>query len=390
MAISIYRRHNAECPFTKRTEMKCSCPIWGLGHVNGKRFRDQSLHTRMIGEANRQIERLMQDPSKINEPKTPVISITKAVEKYLTHCRAENNNADSTMKSYSKTMQHFSEFLCLERIDTVDQITTQSIRDYLATRIDCTTDKTRRKELEHIRFFLWFCVSQEWINANPAAARGEGKKAIKIKVKPGGTFQPLDDEDIDLLLRAADTITNNNPKWIDRARLRARAMILTLCHTGMRISDVASLRRDEVRQSGEIRNHVMIKTKNLLFTHLVANALEALMALPVESEYFFWSGPGESKLSTCTGTMRRTLYSLGKRTGIKVHPHRFRETFALKVMDEAEDIRVLQQLLGHQRITSTEQYLHPSQRQRDHLKATLGKLKFGKVIEIPKRGKKSA
>jgi site-specific recombinase XerD len=260
------------------------------------------------------------------------------------------------------------------------------VRDYLATRAEYTP-KTRRKELEHIRFLLWFCVSQEWVDTNVAAARGEGKRAIRVKVPQGGSYQPIDDEQIGLLLHAADTITNNNPKWVRRARLRARAAILVMCFTGLRISDVATLRRDEVRPDGTVKDHVLVKTRRLHWTNLGEAALRALLALPVEGEYFFWSGPKESKLSTATGSLRRTLYSLRDRTGVAVHPHRFRNSFALKILDTTNDVRTLQQLLGHASLKSTEAYLHNSTKQDAHLTNTLAKIQYGNVIEMKRREK---
>lgn len=386
--VELYRRHNPKkCKFTKRTETKCSCPIWAFGYLNGKRFDDQSLKTRMWGEANRLVARWEGDPEKEEKDRREAVSIETAVEKYLTHCKVENGNVDPTLRSYRKTLAHFQAFLKQLHIKTVADITTQAVRDYLATRADYTP-KTRRKELEHVRFMLWFCVSQGWIDRNPASARGEGKP-IRVKVPKGGSYQPINDEEIGLLLRAAATITNNNPKWIHRARLRAKAMILVMCYTGLRVSDVATLRRDEVRPDGNVRDHVLVKTKRLHWTNLGEDALRALLALPIEGEYFFWSGPAESKLSTATGSLRRTLYSLRDRTGIQVHPHRFRNTFSLKVLDQTNDVRTLQQLLGHASLRSTEAYLHNSTKQDEHLTGTLAKIRYN-VIEMPKGKRKTA
>jgi site-specific recombinase XerD len=267
-------------------------------------------------------------------------------------------------------------------------VNTQTIRDFLSTRAEYTP-KTRRKELEHVRFLLWFCVSQGWIENNPASGHGEGKsKAIRIKVPKGGSYQPFTEEEVERLLQAAETINNNNKRWINRARLRARAMILVMCYSGLRISDVATLRRDEVQPTGLMKDHMLVKTKVLHWTRFGEDTLRALLALPVESEYFFWSGPKESKMTTCCGTMRRTLSSIGKRTSIAVHPHRFRNTFSLRVMDETNDIRTLQQLLGHQNLSSTQAYLHNSTKQDQHLHDTLAKIQpGGKVIQMPSKSK---
>jgi integrase len=116
------------------------------------------------------------------------------------------------------------------------------------------------------------------------------------------------------------------------------------------------------------------------------------MALPVEGEYFFWSGPEKSKLSTATGSARRTLYSLQRVTGISVHPHRFRDTFAKKVLEETGDIRVLQHLLGHASLQTTETaYRHLGPKHQERLEDALSKVEYakrdgttGQVIAFPK------
>jgi site-specific recombinase XerD len=284
------------------------------------------------------------------EPKSPSIGVAEAVEKYLRHCQVKNNVAASTLTSYRVTLEHFLNFLKGRKDQSVATITAQTIRDFLATRAHCTP-RTRRKELEHLRFLLWFCVDNDWIAKNPAAAKGS--RGVRVKVPKGGATMALADEEIDTLLQAADEIDNSNKRWIARARLRAKALILTLAYTGLRIGDVISMLRRDVKRDGSIELEI-VKTKQQLTLVLNPQVLAALNALPKESLYFFWSGPSESKLTTATGSARRTLAALGKKTGISVHPYRFRDSFAQKVLEATGDIRALQFALGHLSIRTTE------------------------------------
>lgn len=304
-------------------------------------------------------------------------SITDAIAGYLAHCKTENNIQDSTHTSYSKTLQHFAEYLRDQAVERIGDVEITHIRFFLSERQAAReeagltyTPRTRRKELEHIRFLINYSIENEWIAKNPA-------KKVKVKVPKGGGTKPLTDEEINTLLAACRKITNHNKRWIERARLRSEALILGMCYTGFRISDMMTLKRSEVRRNGDVNNHIMVKTQELVFTTFGEQALRALLALPLEGgEYFFWNGV--SKLSTATGSCRRTLYSLQRMTGISVHPRRFRATFARKVLDETGDIRVLQHLLGHMSVRTTEDaYSYLGKKHEVRLKDALAKVSYG-------------
>jgi integrase/recombinase XerD len=324
----------------------------------------------MWGEAEREIELWQHHPDRREETAVRSIPLEGTMAKFLISCRAERNIQDSTYVSYKNTLEHLTRFMLDKGITRIDEIKVDDIRRFIALRGDYST-RTRRKELEHVRSLFNFCVENQWIAVNPA-------KPVKIKIPKGGATLPLTDEEINTLL-TCDFIDNPNQKFVAHARLRSKALILGMCYTGFRISDMISLKRSELQRNGEVNDHVMVKTKNLVFTRFGELALKALLALPVESQYFLWSGPQQSKLTTATGSARRTLYSLQRTTGIDVHPRRFRATFAKKVLDETGDIRVLQFLLGHSSVNTTEQsyaYLGPKHKVR--LGEALAKVEFGK------------
>jgi site-specific recombinase XerD len=325
----------------------------------------------MWGEAEKRIEAWVPEKREAakQEAEKQTIPLDTTIEKYLVSCRAERNVREATFRSYKKTLEHLAKFLASVKIAQIKDVEPTHIREFMATRAEYTP-RTRRKELEHIRFLFNYAIENQWIAVNPA-------KPVKIKIPKGGTTLPLSDDEIYRLLEAAEKINNNNQRFVLRARLRAKAMILLMCYTGMRISDTMSLKREDVALDGTIEDHVIVKTKSLLFTNTGELALRALSALPVENEYYFWSGPSESNLTTATGSARRTLYSLSRKTGIDVHPHRFRETFAKKILEETGDIRILQHLLGHASVKTTEtSYAHLGEQHKNRLIAALGKVSY--------------
>jgi integrase/recombinase XerD len=366
--LTLYRRHSVgKCKFTERTEKRCACPIWVTGTVAGKPVKRQALKTRMWGEAEREIELWQHHPTKREEKAVRSIPLEGTIAKYLTSCKAEKNIQDSTFASYKNTLEHLTKFMLAKGITRLSEIKVEHIREFVAERSE-NKPRTRRKELEHVRFLFNYCVENQWIGLNPA-------KAVKIKVPKGGTTMPFTDPEISTLLSACDKIDNPNKKFVLRARLRAKALILGMCYTGLRISDMITLKRLEVKQDGEVKDHVIIKTKRVLWTQFGELALAALLAVPLEGEYFFWSG--KSKLTTATGSARRTFYSLQRATGIKIHPHRFRDTFALKVLEERGDIRELQFLLGHSSVKTTEEYYaHLGTKHQERLRTALSSISY--------------
>jgi integrase len=188
------------------------------------------------------------------------------------------------------------------------------------------------------------------------------------------------------LLDAAGAIEAGPRRGAEAADLRkiARALIAALLYTGLRISDVAMLRRDAITRSGHIslqiiKTDIPIKIKLHLRAHA---ALEALPLMADSAEYFFYR-KGESR-ATCISRLRNQITRLGKATGIHAHPHKFRDTFATALLDQGVDIRVVQKLLGHRSIKTTElHYAHHSQAQQAKLDAASAALNFESVTGGP-------
>jgi len=134
--------------------------------------------------------------------------------------------------------------------------------------------------------------------------------------------------------------------------------VLLLLYRGLTISDAVKLLRSAVHlTTGQLLIRVM-KTKVPLYVRLPQVALDALKSLPVESVYFFWSG--KSLLSTAVGSARRTIACVLKLAGVSDgHPHRFRDTFSVTLLQNGADLRTVQLLLGHTSIKTTEKHYAP-------------------------------
>lgn len=87
---------------------------------------------------------------------------------------------------------------------------------------------------------------------------------------------------------------------------------------------------------------------------------------------------GESKLATAVGNARRSISRAMAVAGVKGHPHRFRDTFSVSLLEKGEDLRTVQLLLGHTSIKTTEKHYAPFVRSFQRiLDAATAKLDFG-------------
>jgi integrase/recombinase XerD len=335
--LSAYRRHLKTCPHADkgRDYTLCQCPIHAYGWLNGAIYQ-RSLHTTDAATANRRMDALLANPDDPGIlPAAKALTVSAAVEAYLSDCSARKL-ARSTLRSYTDVLRAFAKHAGNRGISQVDATLVRSFR---AGR-DVTV-RTQRKEIEHLRAFCAFCLSNRWIAENPA------KKIKPPRVEDLATL-PFSEEEVQQLLSACDRLRSDQK--------RARALLLTLLYSGLRVGDVAQLRRARLEKSG----HLVLRTEKtgapvkVLLHEDARTALRALPAPGGNPAHFFWTGKG--KTSSIVGSLRRTVDTVGKIAGIHAHPHRFRDTFAVELLTHGADIFTVQRLLGHESVKTTQKH----------------------------------
>lgn len=345
MPLDLYRRHTKTCKYASRGQhfTGCACPIWVYGYIDGRRVR-KGLGLRDWNRAVKRAERWEEKPKEVYAASTCVQTCTKA---YLVDCEARHL-AHSTVKSYRKVLDHLATFCTNRGIADVSAIDLDVLTDFRNWRN--VAKSTQGKERECLRTFCRFCVRRKWMAENFAAD-------LDVPEDDDPPTLPFEPFEVEAILGAIDKMRNFYVASVQRSKLRARALVYLLLYSGLRISDAVKLKRAALDpKTGQLMLRQM-KTRRMLYVRLHAEATMALGALPSESEYFFWSGRG--KLSSAVGSARRTIECLMRLAGIKGHPHRFRDTFAVELLKAGEDIRTVQLLLGHKSIKTTEKHYAP-------------------------------
>lgn len=368
--MTAYRRHLKRCAFRKKGQnyTLCDCPVWCYGRVGVGAPIRRSLGTQNWNEA---IRRLMAIEVGEFTPESQGCSVTEAAASYLADCEARNVRA-STVTSYRRTLGTFPDML-------LSHVAAAHVSAWRAERR--VAPGTQRKELEHLRFFFRWCCTRKLIGENPAT----GVKPPRVDQAP---TLPYSQDEIEKLLAACDAIASDNPTDTGYIRRRARCFVLLLLYSGLRRSDAAVLPRSALGQENRLTLRTE-KTGVRLQVQLPEAVADELSRLPADNtEFFFWSG--RSKPATVTGNLWRTIQRLGKLAGIHATPHRFRDTFACRLLENGADIRTVQKLLGHTSVRTTEKHYAPwvesHQKLLDAAAATLDFLPKAGPVGLRKRG----
>lgn len=219
------------------------------------------------------------------------------------------------------------------------QIDVGAVREYRATWNDGPNYAT--KNLERMRAFFRFCEQARWIDRNPAVS----VKAPKVKAAP---TLPFSAEEMKRILDACERYPGNAD--------RMKAFVLTMRHSGLRIGDTIALTRDRLK--GNKLFLYTQKTGTPVYVPLPPAAVEALGKLNGDGEYFFTTG--KAKPQTARANWSRYLDTVFELAKVKdAHSHRFRDTFAVSLLESGVSIENVSVLLGHSSVRITERHYKP-------------------------------
>ncbi len=360
--LTMWRRHLKKCPHRRkgRAFVKCSCPIWADGELDGKRYR-RALDTRDWGRALRKLADL-EAGLGAGEPEQKRKPIAEAIASFHD---ATQDVAASTKRSYTRILRFLEKFTTGRGLKTVDQIDLEALNAYRSFRP--ISSLTWSKELQVLRHFFRFCVDCEWIEKNPAKLVTSPRN-----IKPAER-EPYQVNEIAKIIAACDTFGKYPCE-----RLRARAAVLLLRYTALRISDVAMLAKDRVR-NGEIflrteKNGKPVK----LPVHPDLQAALDILPIPRGADgpdcpYFFWSGHGSMR--SVVRDVTRTVAAVYKASKVPgACSHRFRHTLATEVLELGGTFEEAADILGDSAAIVRKHYAKWSVRRQARISGLLARL----------------
>jgi integrase/recombinase XerD len=333
--LKLYRRHNpARCDHKLRTWRRCSCPLWADGTLAGKRYH-KTLKTRNWEDGQKKIQKL--EAAGKDDPKQK--TVLEGTEDFIRDAEARGLRPPSIYK-YKLLFKQLEQFATDKGVRYIAECDLEFLRRFRESWPN--KNISARKKLEALRTFFRFVHNAGWTQTNPAVLI----KSPKIDDPP---TLPFTKDELDRTLAACDSYPNK------KNRVRLRALVLLLRHSGLRITDAVTLKKQQ------IENDVLIlrtaKTGTIVRVPLPGSVIEALNAIAA-SEYFFWSGLGTKK--SCVGDYQRAFKKLYKLAKVENgHAHRWRDTFAVELLLAGATIEQVAALLGHQSTEVTQKHYSP-------------------------------
>ncbi len=325
--LSLYRRHRAACPHAgDRISKKCHCTIWATGTLDAKPYR-KSLKTRSFVRATQIIRDIENGKQEARS-----ITLSAALQAFIAECESRNLNS-TTLAKYRRLAASLRSFAGRERIETLSDCTVESLRSFRNSWK--LTPRTASKQIERLRAFFGFTIENGWIGSNPA-------KAIKApEINPNPTL-PFTNEEVSKILAAAD--------------FRTRTFYRLLLHSGLRIIDAAQARPEKII-NGKMFLYTQ-KTGVPVMCPLPPDLLEDIENLTTVGGLYF--AVESEKPVTIAEYYRVKLKQAGKKTGVlNARPHRFRDTFAVRLLEKGVPIDTVSILLGHTDIKTTQRSYAP-------------------------------
>ena len=283
---------------------------------------------------------------------TPNPSNEKLLTRFKQHLMLEKALSANTLAAYVHDVEKLFKHLDTAGIDPRDA-KLEDLETFLAGLHDKEIGpRSQARMLSGIRSFYQYLVLDGHITADPTLLLESPKIGMKLP-------EVLSMEEIDMLINAIDLSK--------REGQRNRAIIETLYSCGLRVSEACNLKLSDlylsegfikVEGKGSKQRLVPISERAIAeIMDYMADRAE-IDIKPGHEDYLFVSAHFKKRMSRIT--MFHIIKELAEQTGLKktISPHTFRHSFATHLLEGGANLRVIQSMLGHEDIGTTEIYTH--------------------------------
>ncbi|MDO8674349.1 MAG: tyrosine recombinase XerC [Dehalococcoidia bacterium] len=280
---------------------------------------------------------------------------TKDLDAYLIYLRAERNASPYTIRNYGDDVRGFLEFVGSEGVASLLAVDRAMLRRYLAllNRSGFVRASIARKVTE-VRSFFRFLVREDILPTNPLLLVSSPKVEKRLP---------------NFLTAAEMVVLLGSPNTSTPTGLRDRAILEMLYASGLRVSEIVSVtmemlsldgREIRVRGKGSKDRVVLMGLPALETLRAYLSAGRPKLMGETQSSYVFLNRYG-GRLST--RRVQIIVEECAKQAAItkRVTPHVLRHSFATHMLDGGADLRVVQELLGHTSLSTTQIYTHVTQ-----------------------------
>ncbi len=268
---------------------------------------------------------------------------------FLQQLKVEKRASEHTLKNYQRDLKHLTGYCIAHHIDTWSAVTSADVLKHIAERHRLgLSSKSLQRELSALRSFYLFLMKTGQVENNPAQAVKAPKQARKLP-------KTLDVDQVNALLDA---------KPASILDVRDVAMFELFYSSGLRLNELSSLNITDIDLPDKQLIVASGKGNKSRLLPIGAKAVEAIKqwlklrpAANVNENAVFISLKGK-RIGNRNIQLRLQQWCLKKGIPEPVHPHMFRHSFATHLLESSQDLRAVQELLGHENISTTQIYTH--------------------------------
>ena len=282
-----------------------------------------------------------------------------ALKDYTVYLKLERGLSKNSIQSYTRDIEKLMSYLDSHSISVNPiQIEKDTILQFIYEIAKVINPRSQARIISGLKSFFNYLIFEDYRKDNPLDLIESPKIGRKLP-------DTLSESEIDKLIQAIDLGSNEGE--------RNRAMLETLYGCGLRVSELIDLKISDlffeedfikVTGKGNKQRFVPISSVNKKYINIYRNEIRVHLNIQEGfQDILFLNRRGKQLTRAMIFTIVKNLaVSIGLQKNIS--PHTFRHSFATHLLENGADLRAIQQMLGHESITTTEIYMHVD---RSHL-----------------------
>ena len=275
-----------------------------------------------------------------------VMYMDKYVDDFINYLEYERNYSNNTIIAYKNNIEKFIDYIDID----IKKVNYDTIRSYISYLYEKKYQaKSISRMISSLRSFFKYLKINHIINENPMTLISNPKLEKKLP-------KYLTINEVESMLNA--------PDMSDKIGIRDAFILELLYVSGMRVSELVNIKINDIETS-ERRIKILGKGSKERYV-LYGSRCQELLSKYIKVRNEFLKYPNDYLLLSLTGRklnpreVRNIINRIKIKAGvdISISPHTFRHTFATHMLNEGADIRAVQELLGHENLSTTTIYTH--------------------------------
>ena len=275
------------------------------------------------------------------------------IENFKYHLKIERGLSENSIKSYIYDINKFSKFLINNNIKlNAEDISINLIKEFLYINSRIINSRSQSRLISSLKSFFSYLVFENIIKASPIDIIDTPKIGRKLPMT-------LTSNEVNLILKSIKLKSKNG--------FRNRAIIETLYGSGLRVSELINLKISDIYfeedlimilGKGNKQRFVPMSYYSKKYIKKYINTIRSKKVIEKKfHDYLFLNKNGKNLSRVAIFNIIKKIMNVVNIKKI-VSPHTFRHSFATHILENGADLRSIQQMMGHENITTTEIYTH--------------------------------